>query len=150
MWISFLRVCQRAQSSCQVFLCSLNKSQSLIPREFFQVCRHIVTGKRWGRVRKSLYVARKKIKMLFPLMLLKRLIFLCLSMFSFPLTGLSNLQWTVFTSETQAAIPQAVLGKPLTDVRFTQWVGFIYVFLKSSILGESLSGKNGTRSTSSQ
>lgn len=55
--------------------------------------------------------------------------------FVFPFTGFSDLQWTVFASETQAAIPQAVLGKTLTDVRFTQWVGFTYIFLKSGILG---------------
>lgn len=74
----------------------------------------------------------------------------CLSRFSFLFKGHSNLKRTVFSSQAQAAIPQALLGKPLTDVRFTQWVVFIYVFLKSSILGESLSGKTSTSSTNSQ
>lgn len=101
-------------------------------------------------MKRSHYVAGKKIKMPFPSMLLKRLAFLCLSRFSFLFKGHSNLKRTVFSSQAQAAIPQALLGKPLTDVRFTQWVVFIYVFLKSSILGESLSGKTSTRSTNSQ
>lgn len=57
---------------------------------------------------------------------------------------------TVFLSEAYTAVPQVVLGKPLTDVRFTQWVVFIYVFLKSNILGESLGGIHSIRSTSNR